>query len=200
MKVIAKFWEPLQTNFSLIPACFTQIKKQNSISILEEPEIPNGKVIAQSPVTKGCYLATGSKDQTIRIWSCSRGRGKIEVWYFFCDITYVDLVEAEGFLFCLGLRVCHLSENSSLLFYPETCFPSFAWARTLCALNICLLGWRWGFLIHSQKDHCLAWRRRCLLWDWKYWNLARPRSEEWKRSLELELLMHKCRINNTHPI
>ncbi|XP_016069175.1 PREDICTED: gem-associated protein 5 isoform X2 [Miniopterus natalensis] len=41
----------------------------------EEPEIPNGKVIAQTPVTKGCYLATGSKDQTIRIWSCSRGRG-----------------------------------------------------------------------------------------------------------------------------
>uniref|UniRef100_A0A452T6V0 Gem nuclear organelle associated protein 5 n=1 Tax=Ursus maritimus TaxID=29073 RepID=A0A452T6V0_URSMA len=31
--------------------------------------------IAQTPVTKGCYLATGSKDQTIRIWSCSRGRG-----------------------------------------------------------------------------------------------------------------------------
>ncbi|CAD7675427.1 unnamed protein product [Nyctereutes procyonoides] len=41
----------------------------------EEPEIPNGKVIAQTPVTNGCYLATGSKDQTIRIWSCSRGRG-----------------------------------------------------------------------------------------------------------------------------
>ncbi|XP_032481446.1 gem-associated protein 5 isoform X2 [Phocoena sinus] len=40
----------------------------------EELEIPNGKVIAQTPVKKGCYLATGSKDQTIRIWSCSRGR------------------------------------------------------------------------------------------------------------------------------
>lgn len=50
-----------------------------TISTLEEPEIPNGKVIAQTPVTKGCYLATGSKDQTIRIWSCSRGRGKIDV-------------------------------------------------------------------------------------------------------------------------
>ncbi|XP_023582343.1 gem-associated protein 5 isoform X1 [Trichechus manatus latirostris] len=41
----------------------------------EEPEIPNGKVISQTPGTKGCYLATGSKDQTIRIWSCFRGRG-----------------------------------------------------------------------------------------------------------------------------
>uniref|UniRef100_A0A452RZ49 Gem-associated protein 5 n=1 Tax=Ursus americanus TaxID=9643 RepID=A0A452RZ49_URSAM len=29
----------------------------------------------ENSVTKGCYLATGSKDQTIRIWSCSRGRG-----------------------------------------------------------------------------------------------------------------------------
>nr|XP_021516105.1 gem-associated protein 5 isoform X2 [Meriones unguiculatus] len=41
----------------------------------EEPDIPNGKLITETPVTKGCYLATGSKDQTIRIWSCSRGRG-----------------------------------------------------------------------------------------------------------------------------
>nr|XP_045008009.1 gem-associated protein 5 isoform X2 [Jaculus jaculus] len=40
-----------------------------------ESAVPNGKVIAEAPVTKGCYLATGSKDQTIRIWSCSRGRG-----------------------------------------------------------------------------------------------------------------------------
>lgn len=51
--------------------CLSINQEENS----EEPEIPNGKVIAQSPVTKGCYLATGSKDQTIRIWSCSRGRG-----------------------------------------------------------------------------------------------------------------------------
>ncbi|XP_005350354.1 gem-associated protein 5 [Microtus ochrogaster] len=41
----------------------------------EEPDIPNGKLVAETPITKGCYLATGSKDQTIRIWSCSRGRG-----------------------------------------------------------------------------------------------------------------------------
>ncbi|XP_064222623.1 gem-associated protein 5 isoform X1 [Aotus nancymaae] len=41
----------------------------------EDPEITNGNAIAQAPVTNGCYLATGSKDQTIRIWSCSRGRG-----------------------------------------------------------------------------------------------------------------------------
>ncbi|KAK2494064.1 hypothetical protein MC885_020609 [Smutsia gigantea] len=51
--------------------CLSINQEENS----EEPEIPNGKVIAQTPVTKGCYLATGSKDQTIRIWSCSRGRG-----------------------------------------------------------------------------------------------------------------------------
>lgn len=28
-------------------------------------------------VTKGCYLASGSKDQTIRVWSYTRSRGKI---------------------------------------------------------------------------------------------------------------------------
>ncbi|XP_032119691.1 gem-associated protein 5 [Sapajus apella] len=41
----------------------------------EDPEITNGNAIGQAPGTNGCYLATGSKDQTIRIWSCSRGRG-----------------------------------------------------------------------------------------------------------------------------
>uniref|UniRef100_A0ABI7WZ53 Gem nuclear organelle associated protein 5 n=1 Tax=Felis catus TaxID=9685 RepID=A0ABI7WZ53_FELCA len=51
--------------------CLSISQEENS----EEPAIPNGKVTAQTPVTKGCYLATGSKDQTIRIWSCSRGRG-----------------------------------------------------------------------------------------------------------------------------
>ncbi|XP_032707528.1 gem-associated protein 5 isoform X1 [Lontra canadensis] len=51
--------------------CLSINQEENS----EEPEIPNSKVIEQTPVTKGCYLATGSKDQTIRIWSCSRGRG-----------------------------------------------------------------------------------------------------------------------------
>ncbi|XP_027401665.1 gem-associated protein 5 isoform X3 [Bos indicus x Bos taurus] len=50
--------------------CLSINQEENS-----EPEMPNGKVITQTPVTKGCYLATGSKDQTIRIWSCSRGRG-----------------------------------------------------------------------------------------------------------------------------
>ena len=62
--------------------------------ILEEPEIPNGKVTAQTPVTKGCYLATGSKDQTIRIWSCSRGRGKANIRHFPCDITSINPVKA----------------------------------------------------------------------------------------------------------
>ncbi|XP_004485370.2 gem-associated protein 5 isoform X2 [Dasypus novemcinctus] len=51
--------------------CLSIHQEENS----EEPEILNGKIITQTPVTKGCYLATGSKDQTIRIWSCSRGRG-----------------------------------------------------------------------------------------------------------------------------
>ncbi|CAH6786315.1 Gemin5 [Phodopus roborovskii] len=51
--------------------CLSINQEENS----EEPDIPNGKLIAETPITKGCYLATGSKDQTIRIWSCSRGRG-----------------------------------------------------------------------------------------------------------------------------
>ncbi|XP_037654670.1 LOW QUALITY PROTEIN: gem-associated protein 5 [Choloepus didactylus] len=51
--------------------CLSINQEENS----EEPEILNGKIITQTPVPKGCYLATGSKDQTIRIWSCSRGRG-----------------------------------------------------------------------------------------------------------------------------
>ncbi|XP_076993601.1 gem-associated protein 5 isoform X2 [Tamandua tetradactyla] len=50
--------------------CLSINQEENS-----EPEILNGKIIKQTPVTKGCYLATGSKDQTIRIWSCSKGRG-----------------------------------------------------------------------------------------------------------------------------
>ncbi|XP_012664133.1 gem-associated protein 5 isoform X2 [Otolemur garnettii] len=50
--------------------CLSINQEENS-----EPEIPNGKVTTQTAVTKGCFLATGSKDQTIRIWSCSRGRG-----------------------------------------------------------------------------------------------------------------------------
>ncbi|XP_010637973.1 gem-associated protein 5 isoform X4 [Fukomys damarensis] len=50
--------------------CLSINQEENS-----EPEIANGKVTAQTPEAKGCYLATGSKDQTIRIWSCARGRG-----------------------------------------------------------------------------------------------------------------------------
>ncbi|XP_060054020.1 gem-associated protein 5 isoform X2 [Erinaceus europaeus] len=50
--------------------CLSFNQEENS-----EPEVPNGKVLEQTPVTKGCYVATGSKDQTIRIWSCSRNRG-----------------------------------------------------------------------------------------------------------------------------
>ncbi|XP_057631235.1 gem-associated protein 5 isoform X1 [Chionomys nivalis] len=51
--------------------CLPVNQEENS----EEPDIPNGKLVAETPITKDCYLATGSKDQTIRIWSCSRGRG-----------------------------------------------------------------------------------------------------------------------------
>ncbi|XP_058533541.1 gem-associated protein 5 [Ochotona princeps] len=51
--------------------CLSLDQEENS----EEPEILNGKVTAHTPQSKGCYLATGSKDHTIRIWSCSRGRG-----------------------------------------------------------------------------------------------------------------------------
>ncbi|NXL00403.1 GEMI5 protein, partial [Mesembrinibis cayennensis] len=40
----------------------------------EEGEVPNGEVTQDTATKKGCYLASGSKDQTIRIWSCTRGR------------------------------------------------------------------------------------------------------------------------------
>lgn len=85
---------PCKLVFSLMSAFLMQIKNKITISILEEPEMPNGKVITQTPVTKGCYLATGSKDQTIRIWSCSRGRGKTNIWHFPCDITSINPVKA----------------------------------------------------------------------------------------------------------
>lgn len=111
MKVIAKFWEPLETKTcAFTSTCLMQIKNKITLFLLEEAEIPNGKVIAQTPVTKGCYLATGSKDQTIRIWSCSRGRGKVDVC-FFCDISYADPMKLAVVLFCLlVLRVHHLSK------------------------------------------------------------------------------------------
>ncbi|NXL84581.1 GEMI5 protein, partial [Alectura lathami] len=40
----------------------------------EEGEVPNGELKQDAATKKGCYLASGSKDQTIRIWSCTRGR------------------------------------------------------------------------------------------------------------------------------
>uniref|UniRef100_A0A8B9D388 Gem nuclear organelle associated protein 5 n=1 Tax=Anser cygnoides TaxID=8845 RepID=A0A8B9D388_ANSCY len=39
-----------------------------------EGEVPNGELSQDTAAKKGCYLASGSKDQTIRIWSCTRGR------------------------------------------------------------------------------------------------------------------------------
>ncbi|XP_054981226.1 gem-associated protein 5 isoform X1 [Sorex araneus] len=39
-----------------------------------EAGLPNGNEAVQTSAAKGCYVATGSRDQTIRIWSCSRGR------------------------------------------------------------------------------------------------------------------------------
>ncbi|NXM62282.1 GEMI5 protein, partial [Illadopsis cleaveri] len=40
----------------------------------EEAKVPNGEVAQDTATKKGCYLASGSKDQTLRIWSCTRGR------------------------------------------------------------------------------------------------------------------------------
>uniref|UniRef100_A0A8C3UVC9 Gem nuclear organelle associated protein 5 n=1 Tax=Catharus ustulatus TaxID=91951 RepID=A0A8C3UVC9_CATUS len=41
---------------------------------LQEGKVPNGELTQDTATKKGCYLASGSKDQTIRIWSCTRGR------------------------------------------------------------------------------------------------------------------------------
>ncbi|NWI84125.1 GEMI5 protein, partial [Dryoscopus gambensis] len=40
----------------------------------EEGKVPNGELTQDTAAKKGCYLASGSKDQTVRIWSCTRGR------------------------------------------------------------------------------------------------------------------------------
>ncbi|KAM9373511.1 gem-associated protein 5 [Phaethornis superciliosus] len=40
----------------------------------EEGRVPNGELTQDTATKKGCYLASGSKDQTVRIWSCIRGR------------------------------------------------------------------------------------------------------------------------------
>ncbi|NWT54853.1 GEMI5 protein, partial [Erythrocercus mccallii] len=40
----------------------------------EEGKVPNGELTQDTATKKGCYLASGSKDQTLRIWSCTRGR------------------------------------------------------------------------------------------------------------------------------
>ncbi|NWY92263.1 GEMI5 protein, partial [Loxia curvirostra] len=40
----------------------------------EEGKVPNGELTQDTATRKGCYLASGSKDQTIRMWSCTRGR------------------------------------------------------------------------------------------------------------------------------
>ncbi|NXU55063.1 GEMI5 protein, partial [Turnix velox] len=45
----------------------------------EEGKVPNGELSQDTTTKKGCYLASGSKDQTIRIWSCTRGRSVITV-------------------------------------------------------------------------------------------------------------------------
>ncbi|NWI44255.1 GEMI5 protein, partial [Picathartes gymnocephalus] len=42
--------------------------------VQEEGKVPNGELTQDTATKKGCYLASGSKDQTIRIWSCTRGR------------------------------------------------------------------------------------------------------------------------------
>ncbi|NWV64344.1 GEMI5 protein, partial [Malurus elegans] len=40
----------------------------------EEGRVPNGELTQDTATKKGSYLASGSKDQTVRIWSCTRGR------------------------------------------------------------------------------------------------------------------------------
>ncbi|XP_061473449.1 gem-associated protein 5 isoform X2 [Rhineura floridana] len=40
----------------------------------QEEDATVGGVIEEAAVTKGYYLASGSKDQTIRVWSCTRSR------------------------------------------------------------------------------------------------------------------------------
>ncbi|NWU03966.1 GEMI5 protein, partial [Urocynchramus pylzowi] len=40
----------------------------------EEGKVPNGELTQDTATRRGCYLASGSKDQTIRIWSSTRGR------------------------------------------------------------------------------------------------------------------------------
>ncbi|NXX93521.1 GEMI5 protein, partial [Centropus bengalensis] len=42
--------------------------------VQEEGKAPNEELTEDAPAKKGCYLASGSKDQTIRIWSSTRGR------------------------------------------------------------------------------------------------------------------------------
>ncbi|NWV13038.1 GEMI5 protein, partial [Ptilonorhynchus violaceus] len=43
----------------------------------EEGKVPNGELTQDTNTKKGCYLASGSKDQTLRIWSCTRGRSVV---------------------------------------------------------------------------------------------------------------------------
>uniref|UniRef100_A0A669PRW2 Gem nuclear organelle associated protein 5 n=1 Tax=Phasianus colchicus TaxID=9054 RepID=A0A669PRW2_PHACC len=54
----------------------------------EEGDVPNGELKQDTAMKKSCYLASGSKDQTIRIWSCTRGR--IEMVPFFSKGGAVD--------------------------------------------------------------------------------------------------------------
>uniref|UniRef100_A0A8C3LTH7 Gem nuclear organelle associated protein 5 n=1 Tax=Chrysolophus pictus TaxID=9089 RepID=A0A8C3LTH7_CHRPC len=55
---------------------------------LQEGDVPNGELKQDTAMKKSCYLASGSKDQTIRIWSCTRGR--IEMVPFFSKGGAVD--------------------------------------------------------------------------------------------------------------
>ena len=127
---------PCKLVFSLMSAFLMQIKNKITISILEEPEMPNGKVITQTPVTKGCYLATGSKDQTIRIWSCSRGRGKTNIRHFPCDITSINPVKA----FLLKKKKTHSLDTLKISRYPlQSTAHSFDRKRSTSRLYIVTL-------------------------------------------------------------
>ncbi|MGH0185597.1 UNVERIFIED_CONTAM: hypothetical protein FKN15_018443 [Acipenser sinensis] len=40
-----------------------------------EAEVANGRKVPDGE--RGCYLASGSKDQTVRVWSTARGKGRV---------------------------------------------------------------------------------------------------------------------------
>lgn len=44
--------------------------------LLHSEDATTGDMIEEAAVMKGYCIASGSKDQTIRVWSCTRSRGR----------------------------------------------------------------------------------------------------------------------------